>query len=473
MIARIARKEFTDVVRDNRFRWSVGIVMILLVAALVMGWKHHRDVSLQHERARALTRRQWLEQGVKNPHAAAHYGVYAFKPDSPLSLVDPGVEPYTGVAVWLEAHKQNELLYRPAQDSTAIQRLGEMTGASVLQLLLPLLIVLLTFSIFSGEREAGTLRQLMSLGVPRRDLVVGKALGIAVVLGTLLVPATVVGVAALVLGSSGPTWAWAAPRLALMVMGYLLYFGIFIGVSLAVSAAARTSRLALLILLGFWIVNGLVAPRAASDLAEQMHPTPSAVEFAAAIQDDIRRWGNPHDLSDPRSIAIQKDVMERYGVNRVEDLPISLAGIALQAGEEHGYTIFDRHYANLYEQFRRQERVRRWLSPLSPLLAVCSLSMSLAGTDQEQHQHFATAAEHYRRQIAKVMNDDLTRHGRGLDWDYKAGPELWSRMPDFEYSAPSLRQELGAVVPSFAILAAWSVFAALASAVSMSRLRPI
>ena len=61
--------------------------------------------------------------------------MYAFKPKSPLAMVDTGVDPYIGVAVWLEAHKQNEFKFRPAQDRTAVQRFGEMTGAEVLQLL--------------------------------------------------------------------------------------------------------------------------------------------------------------------------------------------------------------------------------------------------------------------------------------------------------------------------------------------------
>ena len=42
-----------------------------------------------------------------------------------------------------------------------------------------LLIVLLTFGALAGERERGTLRQVLSLGVRPRDLVLGKALGLA------------------------------------------------------------------------------------------------------------------------------------------------------------------------------------------------------------------------------------------------------------------------------------------------------
>jgi ABC-2 type transport system permease protein len=129
------------------------------LVALVAGRRHHVDVSRQHALAAQATRAQCLNQEKKNPHSAAHDGVYAFKPKSPLAIVDTGIDPYMGVAVWLEAHKQNEFKYRPAQDRTAVQRFGEMTAAEVLQVLAPLFIVLMTFAAFAGEREQGTLRQ--------------------------------------------------------------------------------------------------------------------------------------------------------------------------------------------------------------------------------------------------------------------------------------------------------------------------
>ena len=199
MISRIARKELTEMLRDGRFRLLAGMVLAISVLSLAAGWKTYSDLSRQHAAAQAETRAQWLGQDKKNPHSAAHYGMYAFKPKSQLAMVDTGIDPYMGVAVWLEAHKQNDFKFRPAQDRTAVQRFGEMTGAEVLQVLLPLFIVLMTFAAFAGEREQGTLRQLLSLGVSRRDLVMGKALGVAVALALVLVPSTVLAVAALAL----------------------------------------------------------------------------------------------------------------------------------------------------------------------------------------------------------------------------------------------------------------------------------
>jgi ABC-2 type transport system permease protein len=104
MVLTIARKEFTEMARDGRFRWMGGIVLLLLFASLALGWKHYRQVKTEHDAAQAASRDTWVNQGRRNPHSAAHYGVYAFKPKSQLSMVDTGVDPYVGVAVYLEAH---------------------------------------------------------------------------------------------------------------------------------------------------------------------------------------------------------------------------------------------------------------------------------------------------------------------------------------------------------------------------------
>lgn len=472
MILRIARKELIEMLRDGRFRWATAIVLSLLVAALVAGWKHYSDINSQHEAARRTTRDHWLTQTEKNPHSAAHYGIYAFKPRLLLSLADRGVDPYTGVTAWLEAHRQNEFRYRPAQDSTALQRFGELTAAAVLQLLLPLLIILLSFSAFAGEREQGTLRQLMSLGINKRDLALGKATGVAAALALLLIPATVIGITAMALAAENGDLRASAGRVSLMGAGYLLYFGIFVALSLAISARAKSSRTALVILLGFWIVNSLIAPRAASDITKRLHPTPSAFEFASLIDKDIRNGLDGHNPADRRSEELRARVLAQYGVSRVEDLPVNFDGIALQGSEEYGNLVFDKHYSELWSAFGRQNDVYQSASIFAPMLAVRSFSMGMAGTDFEQHLDFQRAAEDYRRMFVKMMNDDMTVNSKTNSWGtYLKGRELWQQVPDFNYTAPGAGWALSNHLWSVAMLALWFVAAAAAAIFSTKRIK--
>jgi len=468
MIVRTARKEITEMVRDGRFRLAGAMVFALLIGALLLGWQHYREVNAQHEAARQATREQWLKQGNKNPHSAAHYGIYAFKPKMPLTMLDRGTDPYTGVAVWLEAHKQNEFKYRPAQDATALQRFGELTGATVLQLLIPLLIVLLTFSAFSGEREQGTLRQLLSLGVKRSHLAAGKALGVAGALGLLLVPAAIVGVLALTLASGPADMKAALPRMAWLTLAYLLHFGVFVGGSLAVSAWAPSSRAALIGLLGFWMFNGLIAPRAASDIAKSLAPTPSAFEFGFKLQQGLK--GSGDDSADSRVERLKAELFKKYKVDSIEALPVNFNGARLQDGEEHGNKVFDRAYAELWGIFSRQDTVHRVLSLAAPSLAIRSASMAFSGADFPQHVHFAMAAEDYRRMIQRVMNQDLMANA-GNTGTYLAGDALWRKVPPFEYTAPGAAWVLERQLSSLGLLALWCAAAFGAAILAASRTR--
>jgi ABC-2 type transport system permease protein len=375
--------------------------------------------------------------------------VYAFKPAATLALVDRGVDPYVGVFAWLEAHKQNDFKYRPAQDATALERMGAWTAAGVLQLLLPLLIVMLCFPAFAGERESGTLRQLLSTGVTPRTLALGKALGVAGALAVLLVPAAVLGTWALTLTSGAASGPDGLTRSLALTLSYLAYFAGFVGIALATSATASTARGALLALLAFWSINSFVAPRAASDIARRVHPAPSALAFNRAVERELIMHGDAQQ-------ALEDSVKRAHGVTSLDSLPVNFAAISLQAGEEHGYKVFDQHYGALDATFASQERVQNAFGVAAPLLAVRAASMALAGTDREHHRHFAAAAEHYRRRLVELMNNSLLPVNASSDaFGVMADSTLWSQLPDFTYAPPTFSWVLVRQRLSLGALALW------------------
>jgi ABC-2 type transport system permease protein len=454
MISRIARKEMTEMLRDGRFRLLAGMVLAIAALSLAAGWKNYAELSRQHALAQEQTRGQWLNQEKKNPHSAAHYGMYAFKPKSQLAMIDTGIDPYMGVAVWLEAHKQNDFKFRPAQDRTAVQRFGEMTGAEVLQLLLPLFIVLMTFAAFAGEREQGTLRQLLSLGVSPQNLALGKAMGVAAALALVIVPATVLALIALALSSENGLIAGDPWRSVLMGAVYLTYFALLIALSLAISARARSSRLALVALLAFWFMNSLVASRAASDLAGWLYPTPSAIEFQTAMDADLTNEEEMRIRLDKR----RAEVLRQYNVDNIDALPIAFSGVSMQEGEEHGNEVFDKHFGRLFDRYEQQNRVYQLGSVVAPLLSVRALSMGLAGTDFQQHRHFAAAAELYRRDIQRLMNGDIAANQK-KGQVYLADRTLWEQVPEFEYTAPATGWVLSHYTTSIGALLVWTIAA--------------
>ena len=192
MILQIARKEFVVLIRDGRFQWIAAIMASLLLISLWSGYSRYEYLEHIQSGAQRTTEAQWLNQDDKNPHTAAHFGNYAFKAPGPLSFFDSGISSYVGTTIWLEAHKTNFAINRPARDNGGLTRFGELTPAMILQVLVPLVVILLGFSAFAGERDSGTLRQLMSVGIRGTQLLWGKLLGLAAALSVVLIPCLLV-----------------------------------------------------------------------------------------------------------------------------------------------------------------------------------------------------------------------------------------------------------------------------------------
>lgn len=461
MLRHVVRKELVETVRDGRFRWGAVLVGSLLLLALGAGWAQRRELSAIHTAATQASVRHWLEQGDKNPHSAAHYGIYVFRPISTLSFVDRGVDPYMGITTWLESHYQNPFEHRAVQDRPAMARFADVTAATTLQLLVPLLIILIAFQSVSGERERGTLAQVVSMGVNPRRLAWGKIVGVVVSVMLLLVPVALVGALALLLaGPGGGAVDDEGLRFLLLGGTYVIYFGIFAMVVVAISALAPSSRSALAILLCLWIVNGLVMPRLASDVAGRQVPLPSSLEFQAEIQQDLREGFDGHPSQEARQEMLEDSVLAAHGVEEVSELPFNYAGLSLQAGEEFANLVYDRRFGDLAERIREQLETHRRLGLLAPHLAVRSLSMTLSGTDPTHHERYASAAEAQRRLIQRMMNGDLMENSR-YDDTYMADETLWARVPEFDYRGPGVRWALAGQGTAAGALAFWMLLGAV------------
>ncbi|MFM8900913.1 MAG: DUF3526 domain-containing protein [Burkholderiales bacterium] len=470
----IAAKEWLDVRRDKRLRLLAALVLVLMLCALAFGAdKAHRQ-SHAHAAASLTDRLIWESQGAKDPHAAAHFGQYVFTQTGPLALADPGVQPYTGSALWLEAHRQNELQFSAARDAGLSARFASLSLAFMVQTVLPLVVILLGFAAFSGERERGTLTQLMGLGCRSVTLLAGKGLGLVVQLAVLLAPVCLIVVVTVFWAGEGASTPVGNSllRLALAVLGYALYLGGFVALTLAASAWFRHSRVALVVLLAFWLLNCFVASRVASDLAQAQTPLPSAQMFRSAVAQDKRKTFG-HDPQHPAYIAFQAEVLQTYGVQRLEDLPVNFRGLLPRRDDENGYRIFDKHVAALREGLNQQDRQRALAGPLFPMLALQPFSMGLAGTDNAHQFHFATAAEAHRRLIQNMVSDDLTHNSRYGDKTYRADAQLWARIPEMAYQMPGAAWALKAQAQNLLSLLAWCVAASVLAVVAAHRMRPL
>lgn len=470
-----AKKEVREIARDGRLRLLGGIVVILALAALAFGAQHTRRAQDAREHARERAASQWEGQGEKNPHVAAHYGTHAFAPTSVATAIDPGVSAYLGRAVKVEAHKRNLAAHSAAQDSAGLQRLGSFSVSMVLLLLVPLLIIALGYGLWSRERERGTLRQLLSTGVDRSALLWGKGAALFLVVAALMVPAgLIIGG---VLWSMGGGDSSTLIRLGMLALAYSIYFGIFGGLTLYASAAARSSRAALVAMIGVWGLLCLVTPRVASEVAGALRPLPSRAELAREVTESLE---NGLDGDTQRELAVEAIAADLMAEQGVEDAGMGMlvddswaASIELQAESQWEDTIFDHHIRALDDRVQAQEEAVSWAGVLSPFVAMRTLSAGLCGTDFAHHRHFTEYVEIWRKSLVAQLDADFAQNAGAEGWAYRAGPEVWEKAPPFEYSPPDPGFALHTHAASALSLLVWLALAFALALRSARRVRVV
>lgn len=468
MLRTIMAREWLEFRRDRRLVVLTAIFAALALAAVVTGTSQQLRFVADRAAAVDADRSIWRGQGAVNPHSAAHFGQFAFKPAPTLGLFDPGYSPYFGQAVWIEAHIQNPAQARPAEAAASVQRFGDLSPGWILQTLLPLLIILSGFATAAGERERGNLKLQLVHGARAWPLVAGKTLALtggAIVIVTALVGLGMVGG----LVAVGPSADLLARGVALLAI-YATYATVWSMLTVTVSSLASTARQAFVILLGIWALAVVLLPRIAAEEATIAHPLPSAGAFWETVAKAREAGIDGHSSEDARTKALMASTLARYGAKTPADLPVDFAGIALQAGEDYGNTVFDRLYGQYAAMERAQAERQLWYAPLSPTIALRAASMGFSGTDLVHQQAFLKAAEQHRRHVERLLNDEQTRTGRGRNFNNTVAAGFFDGIPVFSYVSPRLLSVSANYAAPAAVLLAWLIGAIALLALASRRL---
>jgi len=470
MIFSIAKQELRSLLREGRFRTAAFLLSGLFLLSLFGAYDYYASLKKQHDEAAQTARTQWDNQKDKNPHSAAHYGTYVFKPIYPLSYFDRGVDAYTGNTLFLEGHRSNPSKFKVAEDQGTTARLGTLTPAFVLGMLFPLFIIVLGFGSAAAERENGNLRLLMAQGVKPSTLFWGKSLGLWAAVLVLALPFFAAGaVGLLVSAAGGEHWL----RYALTMLLYLAYFGCFIHLTLLISAWAGRQNVALVGSLGVWVLVCLVVPKAAVNIAKQQHPAPTWQAYNKAIREDLEKGVDGHDPADAYTEKLEKETLAKYGVDNVQKLPFNWDGFIMQKGEEHETYVFQRHKSELLKVYQQQRQVHQAAAVVSPFVLTGILSQRLAGTDVDVYFDFLAAAERYRVQLVGELNSDLTHNFKYGDWEGKRGKDFFAKNARFEYQAPTLGSLLGDLARPAGAMLIWLIVSGLVAIFFFNRLKPV
>lgn len=459
----IARDELRLMARNRVAVIAFVLLVLLTLVAVLSSWSHQRGIAELRARHAAVAEQAFDAQPDRHPHRMVHYGHFIFRPLGALAAFDPGVDAFTGNSMFLEGHRQNTANFGDVRQSSLLVRFGQLTPAFVLQVVAPLLLIFLGYGGLARETERGTLRLLMLQGVSHGQVVRGKLIALGTVALLTCLPAMIGFV--LIAGQPG---ALALPMLVI-ALGYLGWLTLWVVVILLVSAVVRRSRDALLALVAVWAVTVVLLPRVAPDVASAVVPLQNRLQTDVAIARDLRAMGDSHNPDDPHFAAFKAQVLARYGVARVEDLPVNYKGLLGLEGERLSSDLFERYAGQSYAAQDNQNALVEAAGMLSPAIAIRSLSMAAAGTDFAGHRRFLEQAEAYRYALVQRLNRlqadavsyaDDTAKDAGADRRKRIDAGNWQAMPAFVFAAPDGATLARGAVPGLVIVLCWLAGAA-------------
>ncbi|QJB32913.1 DUF3526 domain-containing protein [Chitinophaga oryzae] len=439
MFRTIAIKEWHMVLRNRTMAVTLLSALVLSGIAAAGSRLLYQQEQQQRETANRQFRQQWEQLRADDPHSAAHFGTYIFKPLTPLSRFDNGLESFTGNSLRIEAHVQHQMATPPLEPGDVYLRFGALTPATVLQLFFPLLLFFLCFNSYTQEKTSGTLRLMLIQGATPRHILRGKA---AVYLGIMVLLLLL----SMLLYFPTMTTTGNLPRIGLLVITYSCYASIFVILGLWLSAVARHAGQSLLLLCSIWLCWHILLPRLAAATGEALYPLPSQPYLQEKIDQAIKTGIDGNDPRDARTARLEQSVLQQYKVSSPAQLPVNFDAIRLQADEDYMQRVYEKYAAMTDSQIRRQNSVQRYLAAADPYLAVRSISMALCGTDYEHQYHFYQAAGAYRNRFIRRLNQAMAYGGAHER-------QLYQHAETFQYTPPATAQVLrGLWLPALSLL---------------------
>ncbi len=375
----------------------IFIGVVLTLASVVVNTIEVRQAADERKHFQQVSESRFLEQPDRHPHRMVHYGHYVFRAPSPLSMIEPGVDAYTGTSIFLEGHRQNSATFADQRQSSGLTRFSSLSPAFLMQVLVPLLMILVGYACITREKEAGTLNIMLTQGVKKREVLTGKFLALVGSGLLVLLPLALASIWASVTGESIIVTTG-------FVVGYFLYILIWGAIVLWVSTFSSRKNTSFASLICLWIALCILIPRISSSTAASIVPSPGKLEADFAVLEELRKLGDGHNASDPAFNQLKANLLAKHNVNDIADLPVNFRGVVAEYSEEKLTKVLNQFAEIRMQEEVSQAEIARHFGWLSPTVSIRTFSMMMAGTNLETHHRFLREAEALRYEFIQSLN---------------------------------------------------------------------
>lgn len=454
MLRILVEKEIRDIIGSTKFAIAFGVCAALIILTFYIGAARH-ELNMSHYQASQSEEKRSME-GLTDWFDLD--GTRVFLPPQPLASLVAGIDNDINRTAHIQGRGDI-----PSEDSRysedpifAIFRFLDLDF--IFSMILSLFAVLLGYDTISGEKETGTLRLTFSNAIPKSTYIFGKLIGSFIALGSALLVAISIGILVMLImnvGLTGEDWL----RLMIIILAGFLFFGVFLTLSIFVSAMTDRSANSFLVLLIVWVMCVVVVPGTSVLWAARSVPVPSVDEMAykkstLALQlfeefhSGIKNYQIPagdDPLVDPnRQINKYIDSLSDIRDSKLNKLSSDLKE------ERHNYQ-------------KIQERLAFNIARISPVTSFSLTVSRIAGTSIHLKNRFYDEAVKYQQAFGDFLVEKTGMRPGGIfrvktviedDDGNNVVPERLdiSELPQFKFTNEPLESSLAAAAVDLGIL---------------------
>jgi ABC-type transport system involved in multi-copper enzyme maturation permease subunit len=402
MIRQIVHKEILENLLSFRFVLSLVLIILLFaVSGFVFVGKYKQRASDYWEKTNENL--AGLREQSRQLYRLAFYEQSVWRKPKPLSLCAEGFEKSLPNCFTFDVFSSN-LPEIKGRGNFTLSRFSSIDWVFIVSMILSFLALVFTYDGVSGEKQDGTLRQMLANTVPRYELLLGKYFGVMLTIGIplfigLLISLIIV-VASNVAVLSGLDWL----KIFAIVLLSFLYLSIFVLLGMFVSSRTSQPANSMVILLLLWVVFVILIPSFGRIISEVSGKAPNPAQLErrlAEISTEI--WSNTERFGERAGNASRN-------LNWPGNNPPARARLRIAETNEKNQARQDYHNKMLAQAF-----TGRNLTCISPTVIYQRASEAFAGTGINRIVSLHRQIKEYRANLkqyilAKDAEDPLSLH---------------------------------------------------------------
>ena len=139
------------------------------------------------------------------------------------------------------------------------------------------------------------------------------------------------------------------------MLAYGFYYFIISFLVTYFSAIMKNRSSVLSSVLVVWIFWTFFMPKIWGNAVEKIHTLPSRKIFKEVMNEERSKGIDGHNPYDQRREKLKNKFLKEYNVDSLSQLPINFDGIVMQADEEYGNIVWDKHFGNNYSILKKQK----------------------------------------------------------------------------------------------------------------------